>query len=304
MRIAGHGAEKYVTGRLLASSTDRGWTHLLAERRSHGAGELPSLIPRETEIAIMLRGRTLVERQGGGMRQRTFATRGTIWLCPSGIREEYINVAGEISDCLHIFLPGRPFADTVLQDLDIDPSRVNLRYESIAHDSFIEPIAERILAELDAETSSGRLLVETMSNTLSAYLIQRYSETGVRLRISTTVDKPLDGRRLSRVMDFVDAQISGDLAVSDMAKVACLSPAHFARSFKATTGRPPHEFVSERRLDLAKKMLSEGRHSTAEIAHATGFSSQANFARAFRKVASMTPSQYREQVKVGPLVIV
>jgi AraC family transcriptional regulator len=144
------------------------------------------------------------------MRQRTFGTRGTIWLCPSGIREEYVNISKEIVDCLHIFLPGRPFADTVLQDLDLDPSRVNLRYESIARDSLIEPIAERILAELDAETSSGRLLIESMSHTLSAYLVQRYSDEGVRLKVSATVDKPLDGRRLSRVMDFVDAQISGD----------------------------------------------------------------------------------------------
>jgi hypothetical protein len=141
---------------LLASSGDRNWTHLLAERRSHGAGELPSLVPRDTEIAVLLRGHTLVERQGGGMRQRTFATRGTTWLCPSGIREEYVSISKEIVDCLHVFLPGRPFADTVLQDLDLDPSRVNLRYESIAHDSLIEPIAERILAELDAETSSVR----------------------------------------------------------------------------------------------------------------------------------------------------
>jgi AraC family transcriptional regulator len=105
---------------------------------------------------------------------------------------------------------------------------------------------------------SGRLLVESMSHTLSAYLVQRYSDEGVRLKVTATVDKPLDGRRLSRVMDFVDAQISGDLAVSDMAKIACLSPAHFARSFKATTGRTPHEFVSGRRFDLARKIVVRG----------------------------------------------
>jgi AraC family transcriptional regulator len=195
----------------------------------------------------------------------------------------------------NIFVPGKPFADTVLQDLDIDPTRVNLRYESIAHDPLIEQIAERILGEMAFEISSGRLLVESLSNTLSAHLVHKYSETDARLKVAASVDKPLDERRLSRVIEFVDARIRGELAVSDMARTACLSPAHFARSFKATTGRTPHEFVSERRLDLAKQMLEMGSHSTAEIAYATGFSSQANFARAFRRVTNVTPSQYRAQ---------
>jgi AraC family transcriptional regulator len=236
--IEGHGSEKYVTGRMLDSSVGRNWSHMLAERWTHRAGELSSIVPRDTEIAVLLRGQTLVERRGAGMYQRTLGTRGTIWLCPSGVHEEYVNVVEKIEDCLHIYLPGRPFEDTLLKDLDIDPSVMALRYECIAHDPFVEQIAGQILLELNAQTSSGRLLVEALSGALSAHLVHGYSATNVRLKTSASHES-LDRTRLSRVIEFVDAHIDGELSVAHMARAACLSPAHFARSFKATTGQTP-----------------------------------------------------------------
>ena len=70
MGTLGNSVDKYVTGRMLRTSNDRRWSHLLAEIWSHEAGELPSQLPRDTEIAIQLRGHSLVERRGAGMRQR------------------------------------------------------------------------------------------------------------------------------------------------------------------------------------------------------------------------------------------
>src|SRR3990170_3349670 len=131
MNLKGHAAFKYITGKQRGSSSGRGWTNVLAERWSHDVGELPSVMPRDTEIAVLLSGRTLVDRQGAGLRQSTLGRRGTAWLCPSGIREEFINFRQPVEDCLHIFLPAKPFADSMLQDLDIDPTRATLRYEAI-----------------------------------------------------------------------------------------------------------------------------------------------------------------------------
>ena len=57
MGILGHSVDKYVTGTMLTTSNDRRWSHLLAEKWSHAAGELPSLVPRDTEVVVLLRGR-------------------------------------------------------------------------------------------------------------------------------------------------------------------------------------------------------------------------------------------------------
>jgi AraC family transcriptional regulator len=97
------------------------------------------------------------------------------------------------------------------------------------------------------------------------------------------------------VTDFIEASVSGEFTVEDLASVACMSQAHFSRSFKAATGAAPHEYVSRRRLDLAKQLLASTDRLLIDIAYATGFSSQANFNRAFRRVVGTTPSQYRAE---------
>lgn len=295
MGMLGNSVDKYVTGRMLQTSNDRRWSQLLAERWSHESGDLPSLLPRDTEIAVLLRGTSVVDREGAGMRQRTHGRRGTVWLCPAGIREDFIRVESEIHECLHIFLPGRPFEDTMLQDMDIDPSGIAIRYEAIDHDIFIEHVAERILAELTEETSTGRLLIESLGRALSAHLVHSYADTAVRLKRTQATHRPLDARRLARVTDFISTSAERDFSVNDLASIACMSPAHFSRSFKAATGCAPHEYVSRQRLDLAKRLLATDRQSLAEIAFATGFSSQANFNRAFRKAVGTTPRLYRAQ---------
>jgi AraC family transcriptional regulator len=294
-QVLGHSASKYVTGKMLQSSSERRWSNLLVERWTHAAGELPSLTPRDTEVAVLLNGHSLVDRIGSGMRQVTHGRPGTVWLCPSGVTEEFINVAQPIQDCLHIFLPGCPFEETMLRDLDIDPKRAELRYEAIAQDAFISQIASQILRELNHESSSGRLLVETLGHALAAHLVHKYSAAEVREREARSADKPLDARRLARVVEFIRSNLDAELTVTQMASVACMSAAHFARSFRLATGFPPHEFVSHQRLALAKMRLLSEDSQIGEIALAAGFSSQANFARAFRKAVGLTAAQFRAQ---------
>ena len=104
----------------------------------------------------------------------------------------------------------------------------------------------------------------------------------------------LDAKRLRRVLDFIEARLTDDISLDDLAREACLSPYHFSRLFHEATGRPPHRYLSERRVQEAQRMLRSKGSSITEIALDTGFGSQANFARTFRKIAGVTPSQYRE----------
>jgi AraC family transcriptional regulator len=156
--VRGHAATKFVTGRQLASSSGRGWTNMLAERWSHAVGELPSTLPRDTEIDVLLSGRMRVERKGPGVLQCMSGRRGTFGISPAGIHEEFINIREPADDCLHVFLGAKPFADFVLQDLEIDPARATLRYEMVEYDPLIEQIALAINRELTAETSAGPIV--------------------------------------------------------------------------------------------------------------------------------------------------
>jgi AraC family transcriptional regulator len=146
---------------------------------------------------------------------------------------------------------------------------------------------------LDAETSTGQLLIESLGQSLSAYLVHRYSEHPLRTPVRRSSTKPIDNRRMSRILEFIEAHLGESFTVADLASVACMSHAHFARSFKATTGQAPHAYISKMRLELTKRMLADGHQPMTEIAFSAGFSSHSNFSRAFRNATGMTPSDYR-----------
>jgi AraC family transcriptional regulator len=103
---------------------------------------------------------------------------------------------------------------------------------------------------------------------------------------------------LRRVLAQIDVLLpEPDLSVGELARIAHLSPFHFSRAFKQATGMSPHRFIIERRIEQAKQRLTRGTDSVAEIAYATGFSSQAHLSNMFRRITGVTPKQYRRTVR-------
>lgn len=99
--------------------------------------------------------------------------------------------------------------------------------------------------------------------------------------------------KLNRVMEFVEARLDRALSLHDLARVADLSPFHFSRVFKLTTGETPYHFVCSRRLARAQQLLIERDMPLAELALACGFASQSHFTAAFSKAFGTSPGRYR-----------
>jgi AraC family transcriptional regulator len=107
----------------------------------------------------------------------------------------------------------------------------------------------------------------------------------------------LAGRQLRRVAEFIDAHLEQDLMLDDLAALVDLSPKHFARAFRQSTGAPPHRWLIERRIERAKALLSLGDDSLAHIALACGFADQSHFTAAFRKCVGVTPGCFRRELR-------
>jgi AraC family transcriptional regulator len=291
--MIGHGFEKYPTGRLLGSSIERRWPDMFAERRSHPAGDLLPYTSKHTEVAVLLHGASTVTRQAGGICQCFAAVRGTVWLCPAGLREDLISLSHDIAEVLHIYLSASAFSALETNIGSQKMSEASIRYEAGFRDPLIEQIAQVILSEMRMETSAGKLLIESLSASLAARLMQSYSDVPRKCMDSPIERRGLDYHRLQRVFDFIEAHLDDDITVETLASTACLSRFHFARAFKAATGKAPHQFISVKRLELAKSLLTEGRRSLMDVALTCHFSSQANFSRAFHRATGITPGQYR-----------
>jgi AraC-like DNA-binding protein len=100
-------------------------------------------------------------------------------------------------------------------------------------------------------------------------------------------------RHLLRAKDLADARYFEPLEVSDLARAARLSKAHFSREFRAAFGESPHQYLLTRRLERAAALLRTTDHSVAEICFSVGLSSVGSFTTSFGRMFGMSPTAYR-----------
>lgn len=99
--------------------------------------------------------------------------------------------------------------------------------------------------------------------------------------------------RVRRVCDFIQDNLNQQLTLLDLSAVVHMSPYHFARLFKQSTGVPPHRFVVGQRIARASILLRDARLSIGEVASLVGFRRPSHFTTAFRRMTGSTPSAYR-----------
>ncbi len=104
-------------------------------------------------------------------------------------------------------------------------------------------------------------------------------------------------RRVCRARDYASALFAEPVTLNDMAGAACLSPNHFLRTFRQLFGQTPHQFLIERRLREARRLLAEEESPVTEICLAVGFESLGSFSTLFRKRFGVSPSEFRHAKK-------
>ena len=102
-------------------------------------------------------------------------------------------------------------------------------------------------------------------------------------------------RRLLRARDAMDRAYAQPLDVPALARIAHVSPAHFARTFRATFGETPHRYLQRRRVERAMFLLRESEHSVTDICFEVGFGSPGTFSRTFRDIVGRSPRTYRRE---------
>lgn len=98
---------------------------------------------------------------------------------------------------------------------------------------------------------------------------------------------------LDRVVDAIHEEPGREWTVERLASVGAMSRSAFAARFRSALGRSPADYVTEVRIDAAKRMLEEGR-SVSETSRELGYASDEGFSRAFRRRTGMTPSAWRQ----------
>ena len=99
--------------------------------------------------------------------------------------------------------------------------------------------------------------------------------------------------KLQKVLMYIEEKLAEPVGVRELAAQVHMSPFHFARRFKQAVGTPPHGYITQVRIERAKRLLSGTSLPLIEVATRVGYRTQAHFTGVFHRYAGTTPRAYR-----------
>lgn len=135
------------------------------------------------------------------------------------------------------------------------------------------------------DTSTTSFQQDRLAATLLGSLKARLGST------TSTCQRRIDITQIDR---FIRHHLADALRVADLAKLACLSEAHFSERFRAQTGLSPWQYVKRQRLHAARQLILQSRLPLTDIAIQTGFANQSALSHAFRRSYGVSPRALRQ----------
>ncbi|MBA8853350.1 AraC family transcriptional regulator [Ochrobactrum intermedium] len=137
----------------------------------------------------------------------------------------------------------------------------------------------------------NKIYLDSLLTLFGTHLLRRYANA------PSAHLKPrrggLPSHIIRRVDDFIRANLSNKITVVALAAVAGLSPTHFTRAFRETTGRAPYQYITIMRLQRAAELAGDRSLVLGEIANKTGFSTHSQMTAIMKQYWGVTPSDLR-----------
>ncbi|WP_299410319.1 helix-turn-helix domain-containing protein [uncultured Roseobacter sp.] len=178
------------------------------------------------------------------------------------------------------------FVDALLEEHKLGPNVFSSFYSR-------PKSVPRPLALMDAMWRHSNTLGPTANLYLDGVTMQFLALVADHASMSPLAPERPEDDRIAHAIDYIEAHYGEALTIAELAAIACLSPGHFSRTFKATTGEPVWTYVQRRRCERAKEMLLTTQLPIAEIAYRCGFASQSHFTTTFSHQFGVTPGLAR-----------
>lgn len=228
----------------------------------------------------------------GGRETRWTEDRGTVHCIPAdGAQHTFLTTPEPAFESVVLVIPQRHLAACLATeglDHPLEQRRI------LAPD---DPVLRSCMRRLTGRAPEHAGDPDARRDEAARALVLRLTELGGGGRPDWHDDTgTFDRRTLARLVDHIDAHLRLCPSLADMALLVGLSPSHFARKFRASTGTSLHRFVNRRRLRAALHALRSDTVPLAGLALDLGFSSQSHFTRLFSDLTGLTPARYRRQV--------
>ncbi len=272
-----------------ASSDRLGWSSLYVSKQRECAYR-DTFKARDDHLIILHRdGPVRVIREIGGDRMERIVQPGGLFILPARC-DFAVELSGSLST-IHLYVRAAVVREAAAELAVGDADRIEILPRLGERDAVIEQAA-LTACELMQQGVAGDWFAESLARMLAVQLLCRHS-TASR---TPAVSCGLSAQRLAAVDVYIADHLEKRISLPDLASAAALSPIHFARQFKKSTGRSPHQYLLAARVETAKSLL-RGNISIAEVAYRCGFSHQEHLTRMFGKLAGVTPGAFRRQAR-------
>lgn len=266
----------------LLSSKQAGWNGIYLEYHHQPAYTTPKHCHAQHLISIHCGCPVTVERWANGHFQREHLVHGDISIYAAW-QDESVRWHKDIN-CIDLILEPALIESAVAQLCSA--TRVELVSQLKFSDPLIEQMGVALLAELKSDGIGSRLYAESIATTLAVHLLRRYSAQPKTIRDYTD---GLPKYKLQQAIDYINQYLDQDVTLHAIATTVQVSPYHFSRLFKQSTGLTPHQYVIQCRVERAKQLLLQGELTIAEVAYSVGFANQSHLNRHFKRLFGVTP---------------
>ncbi|MGJ5206404.1 GlxA family transcriptional regulator [Bradyrhizobium sp. HKCCYLR20261] len=137
-----------------------------------------------------------------------------------------------------------------------------------------------------------------LSRAVARRLVVYHRRPGGQSQFSALLELEPRSDRVRRALTYAKEHLRNPLSVEELAEAASLSPRQFSRIFREETGQSPAKAVERLRLEAAKAMLEDGRHSMDVVARDTGFADRDRMRRAFLRFFGQPPQSLRRSLRL------
>ena len=278
------GVTQVLPSRALLSSRPGQWSGVHLGYYHHPAYEIPAIASQHHLVLVHLEAPTQVEQWLGTQYQKNQFRAGSVLIVPAHMP----HCANWDAENRYLILSLEPSALLQTARSAGDRKIVELIPHFADADPLVHGIGVSLKAELESGNLGGRLYADTLCTALFAHLLRHYTTEST----APTQAGGLPHYQLRQVIEYVDAHLDQDLALADLAAISRLSPNHFTRLFKQSTGLTPHRYLIQQRVERAKRLLLEGKLAIADIALEVGFAHQSHLNCHFKRWVGTTPKAF------------
>lgn len=240
-------------------------------------------------IIVHLNGPVRIRRELSGERREARIGTGGLFILPAQ-RDFGVALMAPL-ETVHLYVHRTLIAATVRELCDDALDSVEFLPRMGEHDPLLEQLA-RLACTMIKERQSD-LFADSVARLIAAQLVRHHA---IARRVELPRITGLQPSQMARVRALVAEKMEAPLSVDDLARAANLSPIHFARQFKRSTGRAPYQYIIEQRVERARDLLRSDL-PIAEIAVRCGFTHQEHLTRIFGRTTGVTPAAYRRSFR-------